>query len=202
MSPRPTTGHVRRPAILTAAAAVIAERGVIGTRIADVAERAGTSAPGVLYWFASKDELLTEALAFSDDRFYAELSDRLAELGSARARLERLVEVWPAEGDSETVLWMELWVRALRDPAVNATRAQFDARWREAIADVVREGQTAGEFGDEDPEAFALTLGALMDGFAIQLALRDPAVTPELVREHCMALVEERLGLEGVADEG
>jgi AcrR family transcriptional regulator len=202
MSPRPTTGHVRRPAILTAAAAVIAERGVIGTRIADVAERAGTSAPGVLYWFASKDELLTEALAFSDDRFYAELSDRLAELGSARARLERLVEVWPAEGDSETVLWMELWVRALRDPAVNATRAQFDARWRAAIADVVREGQTAGEFGDEDPEAFALTLGALMDGFAIQLALRDPAVTPELVKGHCMAFVEERLGLEGVTDGG
>ena len=32
-----------------------------------------------------------------------------------------------------------------------------------------------------------------MDGFAIQLALRDPAVTPELVKGHCMALVEERL---------
>ena len=64
----------------------------------------------------------------------------------------------------------------------------------------MREGQETGEFGDEDPEAFALTLGALMDGFAIQLALRDPAVTPELVQGHCMALVEERLGLEGVAD--
>ena len=202
MSPRPTTGHVRRPAILTAAAAVIAERGVIGTRIADVAERAGTSAPGVLYWFATKDELLTEALAFSDDRFYASLSEELAELDSARARLERLVEQWPAEGDSETVLWMELWVRALRDTAVNATRAQFDARWRAAIAEVVREGQEAGEFGDTDPEAFALTLGALMDGFAIQLALRDPAVTPALVKGHCMALVEERLGLEGVTDGG
>src|SRR4051794_3751295 len=133
MSPRPTTGHVRRPAILTAAAAVIAERGVIGTRIADVAERAGTSAPGVLYWFATKDELLTEALAFSDDRFYAELSDRLAELDSARARLECLVELWPAEGDSETGLWVGLWGRALRDPAVNAARAQVAPRGRAGI---------------------------------------------------------------------
>jgi AcrR family transcriptional regulator len=202
MSPRPTTGHVRRPAILKAAAEVIAERGVIGTRIADVAERAGTSAPGVLYWFTTKDELLTEALSFSDDCFYAELSGRLAELDSARARLARLVELWPSEGDQETVLWMELWVRALRDPAVNATRAALDARWRAAIADVVREGQETGEFGEGDPEAFALTLGALMDGFAIQLALRDPAVTPARVREHCMALVDERLGLEGVTDGG
>jgi AcrR family transcriptional regulator len=200
MSPRPTTGHVRRPAILKAAAEVIAERGVIGTRIADVAERAGTSPPGVLYWFATKDELLTEALAFSDDRFYAELSGRLSELDSARDRLARLVELWPSEGDDETVLWMELWVRALRDPQVNATRARLDARWRAAIAGVVREGQASGEFREEDPEAFALTLGALMDGFAIQLALRDPAVTPARAHEYCMALVEERLGLEGVAD--
>ena len=200
MSPRPTTGHVRRPAILKAAAEVIAERGVIGTRIADVAERAGTSAPGVLYWFATKDELLTEALAFSDDRFYAELNDELARLDRARDRLRRIVEMWPAEGDGEAVLWMEMWVRALRDPAVNAARERLDARWRAVIAEVIRDGQAAGEFGPVDPEAFALTLGALMDGFAIQLALRDPAVTPELVQEHCMALVEERLGpLEGVA---
>jgi AcrR family transcriptional regulator len=198
MSPRPTTGHVRRPAILNAAAEVIAERGVIGTRIADVAERAGTSAPGVLYWFATKDELLTEALAFSDDRFYAELEEQLAELASARERLTRIVELWPSE-DDEGVLWMELWVRALRDPQVNAARGRLDARWRAAIADVVRDGQAAGEFGSVDPEEFALTLGALMDGFAIQLALRDPGVTSELVRGHCMALVEERLGLEGVA---
>ena len=199
MSPRPTTGHVRRPAILKAAAEVIAERGVIGTRIADVAERAGTSAPGVLYWFSSKDELLTEALRFSDDRFYADLNEQLAPLESAPDKLARIVQLWPNE-DDEGVLWMELWVRALRDPEVNAARERLDARWRAAITDVVRDGQAAGEFAEIDAEKFALTLAALMDGFAIQLALGDPAVTPELVQEHCMALVEERLGpLEGVA---
>jgi AcrR family transcriptional regulator len=200
MSPRPTTGHVRRPAILKAAAEVIAERGVIGTRIADVAERAGTSAPGVLYWFASKDELLTEALSAADDRFYLQLGDELERLDGARARLARIVELWPADGDDETVLWMELWVRALRDPVVNVARERLDRRWRTAIADVVRDGQAAGEFAHIDPVEFALTLGALMDGFAIQLALRDPAVTPARVREHCMTLVEERLGTEGVHD--
>ena len=40
MSPRPSTAHVRRPAILGAAAEVISERGVSNTRISDVAERA------------------------------------------------------------------------------------------------------------------------------------------------------------------
>lgn len=188
MSPRPSTAHVRRPAILGAAAEVISERGVQNTRISDVAERAGTSAPGVLYWFQSKDELLAEALIFSDDRFYDRLTDDLATRTTARDRLTRLIELWPAEGDGETVLWMELWVRSLRDPKLAATRERLDRRWRDAIADVVREGQASGEFRSGDADDLALLLGAVMDGFAIQLALGDPVVTTEVVRRHCLDL--------------
>ncbi len=198
MSPRPSTAHVRRPAILTAAAEVISERGVQNTRISDVAERAGTSAPGVLYWFPSKDALLAEALTFSDDRFYDTLTEELAGLGTASERLARLVELWPSDGDGETVLWMELWVRALRDPQLAETRERLDRRWRETLAEVIREGQASGEFGGDDADDLALLLGALMDGYAIQLALGDPAVTTDLVRRHCL-----RLAMRGVEhDEG
>jgi AcrR family transcriptional regulator len=193
MSPRPTNAHVRRPAILTAAAEVISERGVHNTRISDVAERAGTSAPGVLYWFPTKDELLVQALQFADDRFYEGLTEELGALETATARLDRLIELWPAEGDGETVLWMELWVRALRDPELAKTRERLDRRWREAIADIVRDGQASGEFGPADADDVALLLGAVMDGFAIQLALGDPAVTADTVRRHCLALAETRL---------
>jgi AcrR family transcriptional regulator len=196
MSPRPTLGHVRRPAILAAAAEVIAERGVNGTRISDVAERAGTSAPGVLYWFESKDQLFAEALSYADDRFYAVLEAELARLGTARERLLRVIELWPAEGDHETLLWIELWVGALRDPQLAAMRERLDRRWRAALAEVVREGQAQGEFGPADPDRFALLLGAVMDGFAIQVALRDPGVPPGHVRRECVALAEERLGCE------
>jgi AcrR family transcriptional regulator len=193
LSPRPSTAHLRRPAILTAAAEVISERGVHNTRIRDVAERAGTSAPGVLYWFPTKDELLVQALQFADDRFYEGLTRELAGLGGATERLSRLIDLWPAEGDGETTLWMELWVRALRDPQLARTRERLDRRWRDAIADIVRDGQASGEFGPADADDVALLLGALMDGFAIQLALRDPAVTAATVRRHCLALVESRL---------
>jgi AcrR family transcriptional regulator len=193
MSPRPSTAHLRRPAILNAAAEVISERGVHNTRISDVAERAGTSAPGVLYWFPTKDELLAQALLFADERFYEGLTEELDALGSATARLARLIELWPAEGDRETVLWMELWVRALRDTELAKTRERLDRRWRAAIAEIVREGQASGEFGPADADDVALLLGALMDGFAIQLALDDPAVTADTVRRHCLALAETRL---------
>ena len=58
MSPRPQIDHIRKPQLLAAAAEVISERGVEATRIADVAERAGTSPAAVLYWFESRDELV------------------------------------------------------------------------------------------------------------------------------------------------
>jgi AcrR family transcriptional regulator len=193
MSPRPSTAHVRRPAILTAAAEVISERGVHNTRISDVAERAGTSAPGVLYWFPTKDELLAEALQFADERFYEGLREELEELPTATDRLGRMVELWPSDGDSETVLWMELWVRALRDPRAAETRERLDRRWRDALADIIREGQASGEFGSADADDVALLLGAVMDGFAIQLVLGDPAVTAETVKRHCLDLAEARL---------
>jgi AcrR family transcriptional regulator len=57
---------------------VIRERGLEHVRVADVADRAGTSAPSVLYYFASKAELLKEALvarARSDDRW--QIGDRV-----------------------------------------------------------------------------------------------------------------------------
>jgi AcrR family transcriptional regulator len=188
VSPRPSTAHVRRPAILQAAAEVISERGVQNTRIRDVAERAGTSAPGVLYWFPSKEALLAEALTFADDRFYDSLTSELDGIVSPTDRLARLIELWPAEGDGETVLWMELWVRALHDPQLAMTRERLDRRWREAIADVVRDGQATGEFGGDDADDLALLLGAVLDGYAIQLALGDPAVSIEIVRRHCLLL--------------
>src|SRR5215472_15870391 len=51
----------RREHMLRAALEVIAERGYADTRIADVAERTGISPALVIYYFKTKDQLLTEA---------------------------------------------------------------------------------------------------------------------------------------------
>jgi AcrR family transcriptional regulator len=194
MSPRPRLDHVRRPAILAAAAEVIRERGLENTRVADVAERAGTSAPAVLYWFASKGELLTVALTAAEENFYSQLEASLAELGSARERLVRLIESASGTGDYDATLWIDLWAKALRDEELAAIRLQLDVRWRETIAAIVRAGQEAGEFGPADPDELALLLGSLLDGFSVQIALGDPTGTSERARELCLRLAGRELG--------
>src|SRR5947209_5079332 len=120
MSPRPKADHLRKPQIVAAAAEVLYERGLFDTRIGDIAERAGTSAPAILYYFESKDRLLEEAVDLTDREFYARLSDGQDRHERARDRLVHLIEetsLGPG-GLSDYTLWMEIWVRARRDPAV------------------------------------------------------------------------------------
>jgi AcrR family transcriptional regulator len=196
VSPRPRLDHVRRPELLAAAASVIRERGLENARVADVAEEAGTSGPSVLYYFASKAELLKEALTTVEERFYEDFTVELDGLESARERLVHTVESMTGEGDYDAALWMELWARALRDSELAATRADLDARWRRTIEGVVRYGQERGEFGPADPNEFAVMLGALLDGLAVQIALRDKEVKPDRVRELAVRLAERELGCE------
>jgi AcrR family transcriptional regulator len=199
MSPRPRLDHVRRPAILAAAAEVIRERGLSDTRVADVAERAGTSAPAVLYWFASKGELLSVALTAAEENFYQQLDERLAELDSARERIVALIESATGTGDYDAALWIDLWAKALRDEELAAIREQLDERWRGTIATIVRDGQEGGEFGPTDPDQLALLLASLLDGFAVQIALGDGVGTPERAREITLRLAGAELGCDLMA---
>jgi AcrR family transcriptional regulator len=201
MAARPAPSHGRRTEILEAATRVIAERGLGETRIVDVAERAGTSAALVLYYFESKDRLLTEALTYADDRFYVETVRELTGRRGAWERLELLIDRSFPDPDpagatlSEWRLWVEMWSRALRDPLVARKRQDLDERWRSAIAEVVRDGQGAGDFpAAVDADAFAFRLTCLIDGLAVQALLGDPAATPAAVRRAATAMAEGELG--------
>src|ERR1700722_5660846 len=123
MSPRPKLEHLRKPKIVGAAAAVLYERGLFETRIGDIAQRAGTSSATILYYFESKDRLLEEAGDHADREWYARLSGRLERCATAAAKLATLIEATSA-GQGETgdwTLWLEIWVRARRDPHVRAS---------------------------------------------------------------------------------
>jgi AcrR family transcriptional regulator len=189
----------RRADMLRAALQVIAERGFPDTRIADVAEENGTSPALVIYYFKTKDNLLTEAMRFAEDLWYDLGARRMAVIDSAVGRLEEIVAMTclpeaNAELPDSWALWLDLWAQSVRHPEVARVREEFDAHWRETISGVVRDGQAAGEFGDLDADDFAITLSALLDGFAIQIALEDPAVDPQRAFEASMQFAAQALG--------
>jgi len=195
------TADQRREQMLQAALDVIEERGFPETRIADVAARAGTSPALVIYYFKTKDQLLTEALRYAEDTWYEAGMRRIAAMPSAARRLEELVAITfveDVEGEptGSWLLWLDLWAQSVRLPEVASVRQKFDERWRETIIDLVVAGQEAGEFGPVDPDDFAVALSALLDGLAIQIALEDPSVDGNRAFELSMRFAAGQLGFE------
>lgn len=193
----PKAPEERRRRILEATVTVIRERGFVGTRVSDIAEEAGTSQGLVLYHFGSLAGALTEALTFLEDEFYADLVRDLAAVESPVDGLRHLVDLaaghGPAVGDWK--LWLELWVRALHDPDAARTRESLDDKWRASLRDVIAEGVASGDFKPRDPDGSAVRLACLMDGLAVQLALSDPDITPDLFRHHWLTAAAEELGI-------
>jgi len=170
---------------------VIAERGVAGTRLADVAERIGVSPPAVLYWFDSKEQLLAEALIADENHFYSALGPRLEELSDPCERLALLISA-AASSAQDFSLWLELWNWSLRDPALSDARERLDDRWRTEIEKVVRDGRREGVFGVVDAEDAALAIASLLDGLTVQVRL-DERVSAERMVEVAASVVERLL---------
>jgi len=190
----------RREQLLRSALEVIVARGYADTRIADVAEHAGISPALVIYYFKTRDQLLTEALRYSEDAWYAAGTQRLAAITSAVGRLTELIAMTclpdtdPA-ARTEWLLWLDLWALSPRNPGVATVRRKFDERWRETISSTVLSGQESGEFDTAvDAGSFAVTLSALLDGMAVQIALEDPDVPPARAYDLAMRFAAGQLG--------
>ncbi len=202
-SVRQKVGKDRHQEILDAAVRVITDRGLAETRISDIAERCGVSPGLILYYFASKDRVLVEALTYANDRFYLRTARELRRIPSARRQLERLVELSVPgllpefERLDEWALWIEIWARALRDPEMAKEREALDRRWRQSIADVIRTGQASGEFpSDRDADHLGLILGALIDGLAVQVLMNDSELSPRQMYADVLEVAAREIGFE------
>ena len=190
----------QRSQILRAAAKAIADRGLPDTRMADVAKEIGVTPPSLLHYFPTKDALLAEALSYADQAQFERVQHELAKQVGSMAQLAWFInhnlnirgsarDGWRQDWN----LWIEVWARALHDGVVASARRQQDARWRKLVTDIVANGQTSGEFVQGSAEEFALLLRGVMDGLAVQLALRDPGMTRRRAVAICLDLVTRHL---------
>jgi AcrR family transcriptional regulator len=154
-----------------------------------------------VYYFGTKDRLLTAALRYSETAFYAAAEEMLTRTRSLSRRLETLVDMTCVPQGSDDVpaawgLWFDLWAQAFRQPQVEQDRIELDQRWRDLIERVVHDGVDAGEIAAVDAEEFAVTFSCLLDGLSIQVALKDPVVVPERAFRVAMSFASRELGFE------
>src|ERR1700744_2789600 len=124
-----TGGHGRAEAgarhdqLLASALEVIMARGYSDTRIADVAEHAGISPALVIYYFKTRDQLLTAALRYCADAWYEGGTQRLQAIGPAPGRLTELIAMICLPDRDQTtrpewLLWLDLWAASAHNAGV------------------------------------------------------------------------------------
>lgn len=159
----------RREAILRASAAAIAERGVRGLRVGDVAQVAGVS-PGLLYYyFKDRDGLLAAALTYINDRsrVYRKAADdsgspREQLIGQLLAELENTPEMV-----ENSLAWNELRASAVYEPPLREPLARTSRQWIDEIADAIRVAQVVDDVSRAvDAPQVGLIITALTEGLA------------------------------------
>jgi AcrR family transcriptional regulator len=190
--------------ILEAACDLIAAQGIDEVRIARVATRAGASTALVHHYFSTREELLEQALIHSFERVgEGRFPEGNGEVASATAGLARAIrECLPEPGQPQRdwVLWVELWLRAVREPALRPVAARLYERYRSWMEALIRAGIQSGEFrADVDVGAVADLAMALLDGTGVRALLADPAMDVEAARDLVAERLAPPLGIEAAA---
>ena len=188
-----------RERILAAAVERIATDGIDDVRIARIAMDAGVSSSLVHYHFETREALLEQALEYS---FELAGDGRIGdEEGAAPSHTRKLAGMidqclpYPGQLERDWILWVELWLRAVRHEELRPTAAGLYARMRTWFTEAIVAGTEAGEFHPSaDPERVADRVLALCDGYGVRALLGDLAT--ERAREEVWAVVARELGVD------
>nr|WTB30380.1 TetR family transcriptional regulator [Streptomyces sp. NBC_00830] len=169
----------RRRRIIDAAIRVVGAKGIAGLSHRSVAAEADVPLGSTTYHFASLDELLIAALRRSNENFARAMRESealLAPDADLAEELARLLGEWFSGGRGRLELEYELYLAALRRPALRPIAAE----WTDGTAELLA--------GRTDP-ATARALIALMDGICLQVLLTGGTYDEAYAREMLARIV-------------
>jgi AcrR family transcriptional regulator len=186
-----------RERILAAAVERIASDGIDELRIARVAMDAGVSTSLVHYHFETREALLAEAIEYSyelaADVRLGEEEGAFADHGERVAAMVDQFLPYPGMLERDWILWIELWLRAVRHPELRPTAARLYARLREWLGAAIAAGVDAGHFREVDPERVADRVIALADGYGVRVLIEELDI--EEARREILADLARELGV-------
>ncbi|MFB6835859.1 TetR/AcrR family transcriptional regulator [Streptomyces sp. NPDC056361] len=171
----------RRERIVDAALRVAGRSGIAGLSHRTVAAEADVPLGSTTYHFGSLDELLVAALRKANEGFGRLLRESpgiTAPDGDLAAALARLLGEWLGGERARVELEYELYLAALRRPALRPVAAE----WAEDVA--------AALAPRTDPVT-ARAVVALMDGIGLQVLLTDRAYDEAFAREMLARVLNE-----------
>jgi AcrR family transcriptional regulator len=196
---QPAVTEGARERILAAAVERIAGDGIDDVRIARIAMDAGVSTSLVHYHFETRESLLEQALEYSFELAGdVRIGDEEGDAPDHTHRLAAMVDQclpYPGQLERDWILWVELWLRAVRHPELRPTAARLYRRMHTWFAEAIAAGAQAGEFDKgADPARTADRVLAVCDGFGVRALLGDLPI--ERARAEVWAVLSQELGVD------
>ncbi|SDS98716.1 TetR/AcrR family transcriptional regulator [Microlunatus soli] len=162
----------RRAQILQAAVQVLTTKGYAGTSLARIADQAGVAKGVVSYHFDGKDDLLEQVVIDAFTRGAEEMIPHIVAAEDAKGALRAYLQ-----GNIDFLDANRGQIVAVGEVIINLRRPDGGLRFDEAgklevvrpLAELLADGQAAGEFTDFDPMAIAYLIRDAIDGVSARL---------------------------------
>ncbi len=161
--------------IIQSAVRVLARKGLIATKMADIAAEAEVSYGLVYHYFSNKEQILSELLEEALERGSGNLQRALETPGTPWDRLEMFV-AGSLQSFQEHPEFLVVLYQALQNEEIHSKRwerAQSKRRlMREAARHLITEGQAAGQIVQDNPDQLVGVLLSIFHGMACTVVMR------------------------------
>jgi AcrR family transcriptional regulator len=179
---RPRRQDQRRRQLTEAARRVLLERGAVGLRVKDVAERTGIAPSTVLYYYPEIADLLMEVGSAAMSRYAERRGEAVRALEDPVERLRLAIHLGVPSGpdDEESRLLYEIDALTGTSSAFDALSAGFFDRQVALYEGILEAGRASGAFALTGPAPrLARGLVAMEDGLGLQVVIGHPAIESE-----------------------
>jgi AcrR family transcriptional regulator len=158
---------------------VLLERGAVGLRVKDIAERAGITPSSVLYYYPRIDELMMDVSREAIERYAERRAQQVRRLDDAAAQLRLAIHLGvptgPDDDDSRLLYELDAFTGTSRAFAVMSS--SFFDRQAMLYEYVLDSGAARGSFTLAAPAGtIARALVGLEDGLGLQVVIGHPGL--------------------------
>jgi AcrR family transcriptional regulator len=191
----------RREALIAATLDCVAERGLAGATVREIALRADVTAGLIRYYFPTKDDLIGTAYRAVMDRMTVQASDALKSAhDDPRARLGAFVTAnlgQPIMDAHNLSLWASFISIVHTDPSMAIAHRDGYLGFRDELETLIREALlAAGKPADRDfTRRHAIAINAIIDGLWLEGCLAGDIFIEGELAETGIAAIEAILGI-------
>jgi AcrR family transcriptional regulator len=192
----------RREQLAQAAREVLLERGAVGIRVKDIAERVGLAPSSVLYYYPDLDELLIEVSRGAIERFAERRAEAVRHLDAPVEQLRLAIHLGVPTGtdDDESRLLYELDAFTGSSPVFAVLTSSYFDRQALLYEAILGAGAAMAAFKLAAPaKTIARGLVALEDGLGLQVVVGHPAIGGPAAEEILLRYAGMATGLDLLA---